>query len=61
MKTIISKLYKIIKETANFIEMEEQAYQTMYEYFTSFIGDIFSEIDEALVSQKLTEGWKKSE
>ncbi|MDM8100606.1 MULTISPECIES: ISLre2 family transposase [Oceanobacillus] len=59
MELIISKLYELIKDTTNVIEMEEEAHRLMYGCFTSLVGQVFQELDRVLVSQRLAEGWKR--
>lgn len=59
MDKIISKVYEIIKETQNFIEFEEQIQRFMYEIFSELLGDIFDQLDQAIV--KKTTGWMDSQ
>lgn len=57
MEKIISKVYQIIKETRNFIEFEEQIQHLMYEVFSELLGDIFVQLDQAIVKKKQQDGW----
>lgn len=57
MEKIISKVYQIIKETQNFIEFEEHIQRFMYEIFSELLGDIFDQLDQAIVKKKQQDGW----
>ena len=58
MDRIITKLYKIIKESSDLIATEESIQLYMYEVFTELVGDIFTHINQVIKEQKQGEGWK---
>lgn len=58
MENIISKLYELIKDTTNLVEMEERAQILMYEFFALLMGRVFSELNDAIVKQRIEEEWK---
>ena len=58
MEQIISKVYKLIKETSNLIELEEKIQQLIYNSFTTFLEIALEWIDQAIVLRKRDEGWK---
>src|SRR5690625_4145693 len=58
MEKIISRIYELIKETANLIEFEEQLQIYMYETFTSLVGEVFKQINQVIKEQKQSESWK---
>lgn len=58
LENIISKLYELIKNTTNLVEMEERAHIMMYELFASLMGRVFSELNDAIVKQRVEENWK---
>jgi hypothetical protein len=58
MEKIISNLYKIIKDTDNFIDTEERIQRYMYEVFTTILGDAFTYINKVLKASKQEAGWK---
>lgn len=41
MGTIISKLYELIHQTGNLIELEESVRLLMYEVFASQMGEVY--------------------
>lgn len=57
MNTIVSKLYTLIHQTGNLIEFEESARLLMYEEFASMLGDVFTNMNHAIVQEKQAEGW----
>lgn len=57
MNTIISKLYRLIHQTDNLIEYEERVRIYMYEVFATLMGDVFTNMNRAIVKQKQGEGW----
>lgn len=60
MDIIIAKIYKLLKETENLIEFEECIQQLMYETFAALVGNVFSQMNQAVKEQKQAEGWKVS-
>lgn len=57
METIISKLYELIHQTENLIELEESVRLLMYEVFASQIGEVFTRLNEVIVQEKQAMGW----
>lgn len=60
MEFIISRIYKLLKETDNLIEFEEQIQLLMYETFTSLVGDVFNQLNKVIKEQKQVDGWTVS-
>jgi len=60
MELIIAKIYKLLKETENLIEFEEQIQLLMYETFTTLLGDVFNQLNKVIQEEKQKEGWKVS-
>ncbi|MGB6177981.1 ISLre2 family transposase [Carnobacterium sp.] len=58
MNNIISKVYKIIKDSSNLIETEEAIQVCMYEVFAELVGDVFTHLNQVVKEQKQGEGWK---
>ena len=58
MNKIISKVYKIIKDSSNLIETEEAIQVCMYEVFAELVGDVFTHLNQVVKEQKQGEGWK---
>ncbi|MDY0394661.1 hypothetical protein RWE15_09620 [Virgibacillus halophilus] len=50
MEKIITKLFKLIKDTTNLLGMEDRAQILMYELFGSLVGRVFTELDNVIVS-----------
>src|SRR5690625_3802678 len=48
MENIISRIYKLVQETENLIEFEEQVQLLMYETLSNLIGEVFSTIKEVI-------------
>ena len=46
MEKIISKIYELIKNTKNLIELEERIQRLMYEVFTELLGEVFIQMDQ---------------
>jgi len=57
MKTIISELEKIIHQTSDLIDFEEQVRFLMYDTFTRMVGELFTSMNRIIVQQKQSEGW----
>ncbi len=57
MKTIISELEKIIHQTSDLIDFEEQVRLLMYDTFARMVGDVFTSMNRVIVKQKQSEGW----
>lgn len=57
MEKIISKLYTLIKETDNLIDWEEQVRLFMYEVFSSVAGEVFTQLNKAIKTEKQKQGW----
>lgn len=57
MNTIITKLYTLIHQTDNLIDFEERVRILMYEVFASLLGDVFTNMNNAIVKKKQAEGW----
>lgn len=57
MGTIISKLYELIHQTANLIELEESVRLLMYEVFASQMGEAFTRLNDVIVKEKQAIGW----
>ena len=57
MKTIISELEKIIHQTKDLIDFEEQVRLLMYDTFARMVGDVFTSMNRVIVKQKQSEGW----
>lgn len=49
MKSIITRIYEILKGTNNLIEFEEQVQLLMYETFANLIGEVFSEMNQVML------------
>lgn len=60
MDIIIARIYKILKETDNLIEFEEQIQLLMHETFTKLVGDVFNQINSIIKKQKQDENWTVS-
>ncbi|WP_188725782.1 UPF0236 family transposase-like protein, partial [Lentibacillus populi] len=58
MDHIISKLYELIKNTTNLVEFEERAQILMYNFFSSLVGRMFSELNQVIVAQRRADDWK---
>ncbi|WP_088049371.1 ISLre2 family transposase [Virgibacillus dakarensis] len=58
MDHIISKLYELIKNTTNLVEFEERAQILMYNFFSSLMGRMFSELNQVIVAQRRADDWK---
>jgi hypothetical protein len=58
MQKIISEVFKLLKNTDNLIEFEEQMKIMMYETFSKILSDVFAQLDQELVDQKKRDGWK---
>ena len=57
MEKIISKIYELIKNTENLIDLEERIQWFMYDVFSRLLGEVFTKIDQAIVKKKQAEGW----
>jgi len=57
MEKIISKIYELIKNTKNLIELEERIQWLMYEVFTELLEEVFTQMDQVIVKKKQEEGW----
>ena len=57
MEYIISKLYKLIHETGNLIELEESVRLLMYDVFASQMGEVFTRLNDVIVKEKQRIGW----
>lgn len=57
MGTIISKLYELIHQTGNLIELEESVRLLMYEVFASQMGEAFTRLNDVIVKEKQAIGW----
>lgn len=57
MKDIISSLYTIIKETDNLIDFEERARLYMYDVFAFHVGEMFTQLNQVVKSEKQKQGW----
>lgn len=57
MEFIISKIYQLIKQTGNLIELEESVRLLMYEVFTSQMGEVFTRLNDVIVKEKQAMGW----
>lgn len=57
MEQIISKLYQLIKQTGNMIELEESVRFLMYDVFASQMGEVFTRLNEVIVKEKQAMGW----
>jgi len=57
MEKIISKIYELIKNTENLIDLEERIQWFMYDVFSTLLGEVFTKIDQAIVKKKQAEGW----
>lgn len=57
MEKIITKLYELIKSTSNLMELEENVKMYMYDVFASLLGDVFTQLDQVIKTQKQQEGW----
>lgn len=60
MDLIIARIYKILKETDNLIEFEEQIQLLMHETFTKLVGDVFNQLNPIIKEQKQDESWTVS-
>lgn len=58
MEKIISNIYQLIKSTSNLIELEESVNAYMHNVFASLLGDVFTQLDQVIKSQKQKEGWR---
>lgn len=58
MNTIISKLYKLIHQTDNLIDFEESVRTLMYEEFSFLLGDLFTKLNQVVVKEKQSLGWR---
>jgi hypothetical protein len=58
MEKIISNIYQILKDTENLIAFEEHMQLLMYDTFTQLLGDIFAQLDQAIVKEKQKTGWR---
>ena len=54
---IISKLYQLIHQTGNLIELEESVRLFMYEVFSVQLGEIFTKINHVIKEEKQRAGW----
>lgn len=61
MEKIVSKIYELIKNTENLIELEERIQWFMYDVFSTLLGEVFTKIDQAIVKKKQAEGWTVKE
>lgn len=57
MGTIISKLYELIHQTENLIELEESVRLLMYEVFATQMGEVFTRLNDVVVKEKQAMGW----
>ena len=57
MDNIISRLYRLIKDTNNLIELEESIQIYMHEVFTSLLGDVFTQLNQVKKEEKQKKGW----
>ncbi|GFR38524.1 hypothetical protein PRECH8_18200 [Insulibacter thermoxylanivorax] len=48
MKTIISELEKIIHQTKDLIDFEEQVRLLMYDTFARMVGDVFTSMNRVI-------------
>lgn len=55
MERIITKIYDLLKESADLIEFEEQLQLYMYNTFASLVGDVFSHVNKVIKEQKQAE------
>ncbi|MBY6273108.1 MAG: ISLre2 family transposase, partial [Bacillaceae bacterium] len=58
MDKIISKIYEILKDSANLMEAEENLSQLMHRFFADALGKVLSQLNETIKKQKQGEGWK---
>lgn len=58
MTDIITRLYQLIKQTDDFIAMEEQIQLYMYEVFAEQLGVVFSQINQVIKAEKQALGWQ---
>ncbi|WP_329602851.1 UPF0236 family transposase-like protein [Terrilactibacillus tamarindi] len=49
-----------MKNTDNLIELEESVRIYMYEVFASLLGDVFTQLNQAIKAQKQENGWTVS-
>ncbi|KXG43514.1 UPF0236 family transposase-like protein [Tepidibacillus decaturensis] len=57
MDNIISRLYQLIKNTNNLIELEENIQIYMHEVFASLIGEIFTQLNQVIKEKQQEKGW----
>ncbi|WP_343752084.1 UPF0236 family transposase-like protein, partial [Lentibacillus halophilus] len=57
METIISRLYELIKQTNNLVDLEESIRLYMYEVFASQMGEVFTQINKVIKAEKQKLGW----
>ncbi|MGG5252062.1 ISLre2 family transposase [Neobacillus sp. SM06] len=58
MEKIITKIYKLIKESENLIILEERLQLLMYEVFSQLLGEVFNHMNQAIVKEKQKADWK---
>ncbi|KXG42671.1 UPF0236 family transposase-like protein [Tepidibacillus decaturensis] len=58
MENIITRLYQLIKNTNNLIELEENIQTYMQEVFSSLLGEIFTQLDQVIKKKRQDKGWK---
>jgi len=57
MEYIISKLYELIHQTGNLIELEESVRLLMYDVIASQMGEVFTRLNDTIVKEKQAIGW----
>src|SRR5699024_11436580 len=58
MINIITRLYELIKQTDDFIALEEQIQLYMYEVFAEQLGEVLSQINQVIKSEKQAMVWQ---
>lgn len=58
MDKIISKIYEILKDSANLMEAEENLSRLMHRFFADALEKVLSQLNETIKKQKQGEGWK---
>ena len=58
MEKIITEIYKIIKETEHLMAFEESIQRLMHEVFSQVLGQVFGQLNRAIVMAKQKAGWK---
>lgn len=58
MKQIITEIYKILKQSNNLIEFEEQLQLLMYDTFANLVGEVFEHLNKTIKEQKQAEHYR---